>query len=129
MSGDGSAQVRLEEIARRLGYLLGLRAALAPFRLTLRALRDQAQRPEGRRQLLALWLPCQERLDLLLDAAGHGAPWAARLRLLRQEVEDSFLDEEYNLAALDDLVDAFEHACETLLLGVERDLREAARSA
>ncbi|HEC33556.1 MAG TPA: hypothetical protein ENI37_02430 [Chloroflexi bacterium] len=114
-------QVRLEVISRCFQRLIGLRAALAPFRATLQTLAERVQEPEGRRQLLALWRPCQERLDLLLDTAPKNA---VRIHLLRQEVEDNLLDEVYSPVALTDLMDAFDQACEALLLEIGEDLRE-----
>jgi hypothetical protein len=116
---------RLEAVSRRLHHLIDLRAALAPFRITLHTLGERVQEPEGRRRLLTLWRLCQQRLDLLLDTAPQNQGWAVRLRLLRQEVEDHLLDEVYSPAALTDLADGLDQACEALLLEVGRDLREA----
>jgi len=116
----------LEAISLRLRGLIGLRAALASFQSVLQATSEQAQEPEGRRQLLALWRPCQERIDQVAEAAPKQAGPAAGLRLLRQEVEDSLLDDGYNASALIDLVGAFNQTCEALLLQLERDLRQAA---
>jgi len=121
----GQLYVRLERISRRLRHLVGLRAALAPFRATLHVLREELQEPEARRRLLALWRPCQEQLDLLLDDARHSQDWAVRLRLLRQEMEGNLLDEMYSPAALGDLADTFDQACELSLIETERDLRGA----
>jgi len=116
---------QLETVSRCLHHLIDLRAALAPFHITIHTLGERVQEPEGRRRLLTLWRLCQQRLDLLLDAAPRDRGWAVRLRLLRQEVEDNLLDEAYSPAALADLADGLDQACETLLLKVERDLREA----
>jgi len=113
---------RLEEIDRRLHRLLALRAALAPFRAALRA---DEQGPGERRHLLALWRPCQERMDLLLDATPEALHLAVQLRLLRREVEGHLLDEVPSPTALADAAEALEQVCEGLLLWVARDLRKA----
>lgn len=129
MSEDTAAQAlpqrRLREISRRLQHLLALRAAFTPFQATIWAQGERLHEPGGRRQLLVLWRPCQERLDLLLDTAAHRPAWAAHLHLLRQEVEDSLLDELCSPIALADLASAFDQACEALLLQVGQDLQEA----
>ncbi|MGD1995945.1 MAG: hypothetical protein PVH62_04135 [Anaerolineae bacterium] len=117
-------QPRLEMISRRLGRLLSLRAALSPFQASLRVLGERAREPDGRRRLLTLWRPCQQRLDLLLDGAPGNSSWAVRLRLLRHEMEDSLIDDVCNPIALSDLTDALDQACEAILLHVQRDLRE-----
>lgn len=118
-------RAQLQEVGHRFHHLLALRAALASFRITLQALGPAVQEPEGRRQALASWRPCQERLDRLLDRATEGQDWAYQMRLLRQDVEDTLLDEVYHPAALADLTEAFDQACEVLLLRLDRDLGEA----
>ncbi|MCS7282890.1 MAG: hypothetical protein NZ769_06025 [Anaerolineae bacterium] len=83
--------------------------ALEVFRRTLRKMGGEARNPGGRRQLLALWLPCQTYLDRMVETlpAGQGS----LLRLLRQEVEDNLLDDPCGLAALHDSLDALDHFC------------------
>lgn len=83
--------------------------AIDVFRRTLRKMGTGVREPEGRRRLLALWLPCQTYLDRVSETlpAGQGD----LLRLLRQEVEDNLLDEPCSLATLDDALDALEHCC------------------
>jgi hypothetical protein len=125
MSVEAKTQAQLEKVSHYLRYLVELRAALAPFRATLQVLGDKVCEPEARRQLLSLWRPCQERLDWLLDTAPRISSRMAHLRLLRQEMEGSLLDEMYNLAALNDLADAFDQACEVMLLKVEGGIRSA----
>jgi hypothetical protein len=115
----------LEEISHRLHHLLGLRAALAPFQVSLETLGEQVLAPEERRQLLALWRPCQEQIDRLLETAPGDRSWVARIRLLRQEVEGNLLDELYSPTALADLAEAFDQTCEILLLGLDRNLQGA----
>jgi hypothetical protein len=115
---------RLEAVSACLHHLLGFRAALACFGDSLQTLGDKVQDPMGRRHLLALWRPCQERLDLLLEAVVQCGSWSSRLTTLRHEVEDTLIDEAYNPAALIDLAAAFEQACEGLLIQVEMDLRQ-----
>lgn len=115
----------LEGISRRLHHLLGLRAALAPFRISLETLGEQVLAPEERRQLLALWRPCQEQIDRLLEAAPDQRGWGERIRLLRQEVEGNLLDELYSPTALTDLAEAFDQTCEIILLDLDRSLQRA----
>ncbi len=109
----------LRAIALRLRRLTLLRAALAPFRA---ALRIDGGGAEGRRHLLALWRPCQDRFDLLLEVLPSDLPYAVRLHLLRQEVEGHLLDEMYSHTALVEAIDALDQVCEALLLWVGRDL-------
>ena len=116
---------RLEAVSACLHHLVSFRAALACFGDSLRALGDRVQDPIGRRHLLALWRPCQERLDQLLEAVVLCDPWSSRLTVLRHEVEDTLIDEAYSSAALIDLVAGLEQACEGLLIQVELDLRQA----
>lgn len=109
----------LGAIGLRLHRLTRLRAALAPFHAALRA---DVGGAEGRRHLLALWRPCQDWMDLLLEALPADLPHAVRLHLLRHEVEGHLLDEMYSQAALVEATDALEQVCEALLLWVEQDL-------
>ncbi|MBN1955690.1 MAG: hypothetical protein JW900_11650 [Anaerolineae bacterium] len=112
---------QLKTTSHCLHSLIRLRSALAPFRTTLHALGKRGQEPEGRRQLLMLWRPCQEQLDFLLDKACSSQ--TTRLRLLREELENNLLDETFHAAALDDLAETLEQAGEAMLLEIERDLR------
>jgi len=121
-------QARLARIARHLHHAMDLRAALAPFQITLHQLEEQGQEPDGRRQILTLWRPCQERLDRLLEVAQPQPDWVHQLRLLRQEMEDNLLDQAYSPLALIDLTDAFDEACEILLLRLDHDLDRAVTS-
>ena len=116
---------RLAAVSACLHHLVGFRAALACFGDSLQVLGDQVQDPIGRRHLLTLWRPCQERLDLLLEAAVLCGTWSSRLITLRHEVEDTLIDEAYNPAALIDLAAAFDQACEGLLIHLELTLRHA----
>jgi len=84
--------------------------ALEVFRRTLRRIGAGAWDVEGRRQLLALWRPCQAYLDRVAEALP--APEGDLLRLLRQEVEDNLLDDPCSLVALDDSLNALEHFCQ-----------------
>lgn len=117
----------LLEASRRLQRLVNLRAAMIPFQATLQTMGGCMHEPEARRQLLALWRPCQASLDLLLDAAPPGRSGTVRLRLMRQEMEDSLLDEAYSHAALVELAATLENACETLLLETGRDISGTAK--
>ncbi len=107
-----------------LHHLLGFRAALAPFQATLQALGERVQEPDGRRQLLVLWRPCQEQLDLLLDGAHPSMEWPARMGLFRREMEDHLLDELYSPVALRELVEDINQMCEVLLLRLAQELTE-----
>jgi uncharacterized membrane protein YccC len=103
-----------EKPLRHLQPLLGLRAALHVYRITLQVLGEQARDSDQRRELLTLWRPCQERLDSLLDTLSAAS--AGPLRLLRQEIEDGLLDDPPSLPAIADALDALEQICERLLL-------------
>lgn len=118
-------QMQMKEIVSRLRHLMGFRAALAPFRATLHALDARIEEPEGRRSLLILWRPCQERLDLLLDVTPQNQSWAVQMRLLREEIEDTLLDESYNPSALKDLIESLDQVCEGFLFEAERELSQA----
>ena len=118
------SQARLEQISQGLHRLLALRAALTSFQLSLRALEGQVEEPESRRHLLAMWRPCQERLDRLLDVVAPVATWTGHIGLLRQEMEDSLIDEAYIPGALDELTAAFDQACEEALFQLGSGLGE-----
>ncbi len=119
---DRPTAAYLRAAALRLHRLVRLRAALASFRAALPADGGDA---EDRRRLLTLWRPCQEGVDLLLEAFPATFPDAIRMHLLRHEVEGHLLDEAYSRAALVEAVGALEQVCEVLLVKVERSLREA----
>lgn len=124
MSESASVQqLQLEGISHRLHNLIGLRAALAPFRSSIHILEEPSQDADARRRLLALWRPCQARLDLLLDSPLTDSVWNGHLRLLRQEMEDTLMDEVYSFRALTELTEALDQACEGVLLEVDRDLQ------
>lgn len=106
----------IEKSPRSLQSLLGLCAALHVYRTTLQVLGEQAREPDRRRELLALWRPCQERLDSLTDILP--AESAGPLRLLRQEIEDGLLDDPPSLPAIADALDALEQACEYMMLNL-----------
>lgn len=119
MTGKGE----LVQIGRCLAELLRFRSAFAPFLAAVDSLGNGAPEPEERRQLLALWRPCQRRLDQLLDTgADCGAP---SLDPLRQAVEDSLRDEVISAPALVELAAAFDQAGEALLLRLGEDLGAA----
>ncbi len=118
MSGNeqnATSDTKIEAISRHLHHLIRLRAALGPFQAAIGS-------PEGPSGLATLWRPCQEQIDLLLDAAPSAA-WAARINLLSQEVRDNLLDELGAPVALADLASALEQACEAALMEVDRALR------
>jgi hypothetical protein len=121
--GASVRQVQVEGISHRLHNLIGLRAALDPFRSSIRILETSSQDAEARRRLLALWRPCQARLDLLLDSLLTDSVWDGRLRLLRQEMEDTLMDEVYSFQALTELTEALDQACEGVLLEIDRDVQ------
>lgn len=104
-----------DDLLRRLRLVMGVQAALDVFRTTLQVWGERALEADRRRELLALWLPCQKRLDDLLDVLPAGP--AGPLRLLRQEIEDGLLDDPPSLPALADSLDALNQACESLLMG------------
>ncbi len=114
MSGSDASDLvhALERAQRRLRSLLGLRAAIAPFRAALEVEEDPA---EGVRHLLALWRPCQDRLDRVLDVVGSDLPQAVRLRAVGWEIEGHLLDEAQDRAGLADAADALAQVCEALL--------------
>jgi hypothetical protein len=120
MSEYATEDEHLRQIARRLEEIVALRAAFAPFLATLRARSDRLHQAGEWRQLLPLWRPCQARVDCLLDAAG-----AASLHILRQEMEDTLVEEAHHPAALVDLAGAFDQACEDLLLRAVQELKDA----
>ncbi len=103
-----------ENPLRPFQLLPGLCAALHVYRTTLQVLGEQAGEPDRRRELLTLWRPCQERLDVLLDTLPAAS--AGPLRLLRQEIEDGLLDDPPSLPAIADALDALEQACERMRL-------------
>lgn len=96
--------------------ILGARAALDVFRTALLVTGEQWLKMDRRVELLALWLPCQERLDHLLDALPAGR--SGLLRLLRQEIEDGLLDDSPSLPALVDSLDGLDQAFELLLMSL-----------
>lgn len=116
---EPTVAAHLRAIELRLCRLTLLRAALTPFRAALRIDEEGA---EGRRHLLALWRPCQDGFDLLLEVLPPDLPSAVRLHLLRQEIEGHLLDEVYSHTALVEAIEALEQVCEALLLWVGQEL-------
>ncbi|MBN1177645.1 MAG: hypothetical protein JXD18_00405 [Anaerolineae bacterium] len=115
---------QLIHLSRLLERIVEVRAAFAPFCATVRAREELLEDPQVWRRLSALWRPCQERLDLLLDVAVPRPDWAVELDGLRRELEGGVLDEAHSPAALEDAADAFDGACERLLARTVWALRD-----
>lgn len=149
---DRAAPAAAQDDARQLADLLAqaqswadlqaalhrVLAAFSPFHAQLRAPDPQTLEPASGRTLLRVWLPCQRRVDRLMDLeaqsdrAGSARPqWGARIASLRAEMEDRLREEMWSSEGLLDLADEFEHVCGCYLTladdALRRTLDEARR--